>query len=344
MTRVTDTELDELLIKHKENPNDLDIINSIAIGYFQNYEKKTDKDDFDFFEKAYTLKKTVKSTHNFAWFLYFEWSEIQWRWKEDDAIKKALKIQKECVDLEPNSFYPYYQYGYMLMEQDKFTEAIKYLNIAKSKEKHRGVEHNLGFCYFRLGQYKVAKNHFSISSKTEDLEHRSLFNLALTEYKLNNLDKLIEIIDKLQNPSETDDPLMDYEIGQLLFLINEFEKSAQWTIKKGIDRIDLIDWKELGYSIYKTNKGVFNKELEKGISERQIWIEEINDNHPDWSEYSAEEKKERIIELETEIKYRENIESEFQNKPILKVDELLIVEPIYCLLFDCKLHGNLKND
>ncbi|MDF1676677.1 MAG: tetratricopeptide repeat protein [Vicingaceae bacterium] len=344
MTRVTDTELDELLIKHKENPNDLDIINLIAIGYFQNYEKKADKDDFDFFEKAYTLKKTVKSTHNFAWFLYFEWSEIQWRWKEGDAIKKALKIQKECIDLDPKSFYPYYQYGYMLMGEDKFTEAIKYLNIAKTKTKNRGVEHNLGFCYYRLGQYQLAKSHFSKSSETEDLEHRSLFNLALVEYKLNNLDKVTEIIDKLQNPSEADAPLMDYEIGQLLFLVNEFEKSAQWTIKQGVDGIDLLDWKGLAYSIYTTNKKLFYIELQKGISERHMWIEEINDNHPDWTEYSEEEKKEKLIELENEIKYRENIEKEFQNKPILNVDELLIVEPIYCLLFDCKLHGNLKND
>ena len=83
--------------------------------------------------------------------------EIQWRWKEDDAIEKALKIQKECVDLKPNSFYPYYQYGYMLMVEGKFTEAIRYLNVIKSKTELRGIEHNLGFCYFRLGQYQLAK-------------------------------------------------------------------------------------------------------------------------------------------------------------------------------------------
>ena len=115
-----------------------------------------------------------------------------------------------------------------------------------------------------------------------------------------------------------------------------------WSI--GVDGIDLLDWKELAYSIYITNKKLFNIELKKGISERQMWIEEINDNHPDWTEYSEEEKKEKLIELETEINYRKNIEKEFQSKPILDVDKLLIIEPIYCLLFDCKLHGNLKND
>ncbi len=344
MTRVTETELDELLLKHAENPNDLDIINLLAIGYFQNYKRNSDKDDFDFFEKAYMLKKTVKSTHNFAWFLYFEWSEIQWNWKESGAIEKALKIQKECIDLKPNSYYPYYQYGYMLMNEDNFTEAIKYLSIAKLKTKNRGIEHNLGFCYFRLGQYQLAKKHFSISSKIEDTEQRSLFNLALTEYRLGNLNEFMEIINKLQNPKETDDPLFDYEIGSLLFLINEFEKAAQWTIKKGVNGIDLIDWKDLGYSVYKTNPKLFKREVEKGISKRHNWINEINNNHRDWSEYSNDEKKENIIVLETEIKYRENIENEYQNKPILDVDELLVVEPIYCLLFDCNLHGNLKND
>lgn len=127
--------LDELLLKYKKNSNDLDLINRIAIEFFQNYEKKLDKEDFDFFKKAYLLKKTVKSTHNFAWFLYFEWSEIQWRWGEDGAIEEALKIQKECIELKPKSFYPYYQYGYMLMDQNNDIEAIEYLGIAKKKKK-----------------------------------------------------------------------------------------------------------------------------------------------------------------------------------------------------------------
>lgn len=343
MTRTSDIELEELLRKHKDAPNDLDIINLIAIGYFQNYEKNKDKEDFDFFEKGYNLKKTVKSTHNFAWFLYFEWSEVQWRWKEDDAIEKALLIQEECIALSPESFYPYYQFGYMLMVKEEFLEAIQYLKIANSKTKNRGIDHNLGFCYYKIGEFELAKNYFLKSSIKEDNEQRSLFNLALTEYRLNNFDNLNEIISRLQNPKETDDPLLEYEIGQLLFLINEYDKSAKWTIKQDL-RIDLLEWKELAYSIYKADKNVFDIELKKGISERQLWIKEINENHKDWNEYTVEEKKEQLQVYESEIKYLENIDIEFQNKPILDIDELLIIEPVYCLLFDCKLHKNLKND
>lgn len=77
MKATTDLELKELLQKLEKDPTNLDVINSLAIGYFENDDQKTDKKDFDYFEKAYNLKKTVKSTHNFAWFLYFEWSEIQ---------------------------------------------------------------------------------------------------------------------------------------------------------------------------------------------------------------------------------------------------------------------------
>ena len=101
-------------------------------------------------------------------------------------------------------------------------------------------------------------------------------------------------------------------------MVNEFEQSAQWTIEEGIDGIDLLEWKELAYSIYRTNKKLFNIELEKGISEKLMCIEQINDNHPGLGWLFRGRKREKLIELETEIKYRKNIEIEFQNKPYSK--------------------------
>lgn len=344
MCRITEIELDQLLAEYEKNPNDLDIINLIALGYFENYEKKTDKEDYDFFEKAYNLKKTVKSTHNFAWFLYFEWAEIQWRWNKEGGKEKALDVQKECIALSPNSYYPYYQYAYMLINKEEYEEAIKYLTIAKSKIFFRGIEHNLGYCYFKLGLYELAQKHFLASCTSEDLILRSHFNLALTEYKLNNSKKFSEIIDRLQNPLENEGVFCSHSIGILLFMIDEFERSTQWTINQGLEYIDLLDWTELAYSFYIANRKVFDVELKKGISKRQVWIEELNENHSDWDEYSDDEKKEEICKFQSEIRYRENIEIEFREKPTVNFDKLLTIDPIYCLLFDCTLHGNLKDD
>jgi predicted RNA methylase len=56
--------------------------------------------DYIFLKKAYDLKKTVKSTHNFSNYLFYQ----------KNNNKKALKVQKECIELNPKSHYPYLLY------------------------------------------------------------------------------------------------------------------------------------------------------------------------------------------------------------------------------------------
>jgi tetratricopeptide (TPR) repeat protein len=345
MTEFSKIEFKTLIQELEKDPTNLDLINSVAIGYFENYDLKLDKEDFDYFEKAYLLKKTVKSTHNFAWFLYFEWSEIEWRWKEDSAISKAIKIQKECIELNPKTFYPYYQLGYMLIDQKQFKEAIPYWEKAKRKENKRNISHNLGYCYFQLKEYEKAKELFSISVTELDIEKRSLFNLALTEYKCQNLDKVKAIADKLSEEIETNhhSTISGYEIGLLYFLLNDLDKSAKCLIKQGIEGIDLLDWNELSYSLYQMNKPIWSKQINKGIKERTEWIDEINGNHEDWSEYSTQEKQERLNELRVEIQTRENTLKTEMTKPKQEIIKSLWVEYCGCLMFDW-LHSSHKRN
>lgn len=71
MTATTEIELRQLIEKLKDKPNDLDLINRIAIGYLENPSMLTDNEDLKYFELAYNTKKTIKSSHNLAWYLYF---------------------------------------------------------------------------------------------------------------------------------------------------------------------------------------------------------------------------------------------------------------------------------
>ncbi len=346
MTATTDIELKELLQELEKDPTNLDVINSLAIGYFENYDQKTDKEDFDYFEKAYNLKKTVKSTHNFAWFLYFEWSEIEWRWKQDNAIERAIEIQKECIELNPKSYYPYYQFGYMLLDQKKFKEAIQFFNKAYNIEKHRDIIHNIGYCYFQMDEFQKAKESFSQSTTDLDIENRSLYNLALTEWKLNNTEQVKLIADKLSKHIETNvhETISGYEIGLLYFLLDDFQRASECLIQQGINGIDLIDWTDLSYSLFNTDKKLWTEKINDSIVERKKWFNEIENNHEDWSEYTDEEKKERLNELTAEIKIRQETLINGLSKPIEDVRESVLVEHCGCLLFDCKRHQNRKND
>ncbi|HEX8351073.1 MAG TPA: tetratricopeptide repeat protein [Hymenobacter sp.] len=346
MTATTDIELKQLLQELERDPTNLDVMNSLAIGYFENYNQKTDKEDYDYFEKAYNLKKTVKSTHNFAWFLYFEWSEIEWHWKQKNAIELAFQIQKECIDLNPKSYYPYYQFGYMLLDQKKFKEAIPFLDKAYNIEKHRDIIHNIGYFYFKMNEFQKAKELFSQSITDLDIENRSLYNLALTEWKLNNTQQVKLIADKLSKYIETNihETISGYEIELLYFLLNDLQQASESLIKQGVNGIDLLDWTDLSYSLYKTNNKLWIERINASIDERKKWSKEITSNHKDWIGNTEEEKKERLTELEKEIKVRQEILTKEMTKPIQDLNKNLTVEHCGCLLFDCKRHENKTND
>lgn len=87
----TEIELKTLIQELEDNPTNLDLINSVALGHFENPSMWTDNEDLKHFEFAYRTQKTIKSTHNLAWYLYFEWGEE----------KRALEIKKECIELNP---------------------------------------------------------------------------------------------------------------------------------------------------------------------------------------------------------------------------------------------------
>jgi len=346
MTATTDIELKQLLQELEKDPTNLDVINSLAIGYFENYDQKTDKEDYDYFEQAYNLKKTVKSTHNFAWFLYFEWSEIEWLWKQDNAIERAIQIQKECIDLNPKSYYPYYQYGYMLLDQEKCEESIPLFDKAYNLEKRRVIIHNIGYCHFHMENFQKAKEFFTKSATELDIENLSLYNLALTEWKLNNKEQVKFIADKLSSHIETNvhETISGYEIGLLYFLLDDLQKASECLIKQGVNGIDLLDWTDLSYSLYMTNNKLWRERINYSIDERKKWCKEIISNHEHWSEDTEEEKKERLTQLENEIKIRQEILANEMTKPIQNLTKSLLDEHCGCLLFDCKRHENRTND
>ena len=105
--------LKNLLEKYKTDTKDLDLINKIAIWYTQNVEMCQNSEDEFFFRRAYNVKKTIKSTHNLACYLFCEY----WDSKEIE------RIQKECIELNPKSIYPYLLYWEVLMRNKKYKEA-----------------------------------------------------------------------------------------------------------------------------------------------------------------------------------------------------------------------------
>jgi tetratricopeptide (TPR) repeat protein len=327
--------LKSLVKRLEEDPTNIELMNEVAMGYCQTPEMVTNDEDLKFFQKAYLTKKTVKTTNNLAWQLYMEYGKTE----------QALKVIKECISLNPKSYFPYNLLGNILMDEEKYEEALHYFKIAESKSDERNIVNNIGVVHFKTDNFEQAHNYFNKGSKLNDIENRSLFNLGLTEFYLRNLTETEVILESLiQNlKNEFLDPVCSYDLASVYVALNLYDKASELTIELGLDGIDLADWPEIAYSLFKTHPKLFDEAIAKSIVELKEWIAELETGHEDWEEYTDLEKIERIEEFTLDIKTRESLKAKFINgKPIKKLD--VMSEYCGCLLFGCKMHGNPLND
>ncbi|MBA6338746.1 tetratricopeptide repeat protein [Colwellia sp. BRX8-7] len=329
------SKLRALIKQLDKDPRNLDLINEVAMGYYQTPDMITNDEDLKLFRKAYLIEKTVKTTNNLAWLLYIEYGNTD----------QAITIIEECIAINPNSYFPYNLLGYILLDEERFDEALYYLSIAENKSEARDVVNNIGVAYFKLGNYEQAHKYFKKGSLLQDVENRSLYNLAVTALALQNIEETEELLVSLKGNLQNEfiDPVCNYEIASIYVALNQYEEASNLTIELGLNGIDLADWPELAYSLFRSHQTLFDKTISELIAEREEWIVELESEHEDWEDYSSSEKLERIEEFRTEILIRRNLKSSFEKiKPETKLET--INEYCGCLLFDCKQHNNPLND
>lgn len=335
MTATTEIELKKLISQLEQNPTDLDLLNQVAIGYMENPSMIADKDDLKYFEKAYKIEKTIKSTNNLAWQLFFEWGDEE----------RAFNIQKECIALKPKSYIPYFLFGYMLLHRKEYKDAIDYLEKAKEIVDSRIINHNIGVAFYKLGNYKNAIAQFSKCNIAEDIEFKSLFNLAVSYLKIGDRKKLLSTLQLLEDNMTWNfgDNISGYELASIYYKIEDYRNASKCAIKQGLKGIDLADWKDIAYSIWITDNEMYSIQIGKAINEKRAYVEEINNGHEDWEDETDEEKQSNILEFEREIKSLSDLEKAFINeRPESKID--VWEEYCGCLMFDCKRCGNQSND
>ncbi|MCJ8280338.1 MAG: hypothetical protein MJK14_10630 [Rivularia sp. ALOHA_DT_140] len=323
-----------------ENPNDTDIMNSLAIGYLNNPSLVKDKEDLKLVERAYRTKKTIKSTHNLAWFYDSEcWG----------TLEKAIQIQQECISMNPKSFYPYFQYGHMLLRNKQYLEAIKNLEIAYLKQKSREIAHNLGTAYAMQGDFNSAKNYLIKAANQGDIENNSKYNLAIVKIKLEEKEEALKIVESLKqiivDGSSRFDNIDVFELAYLYYLSNDEDKAYDCCNLCNWNQYGIFSWQHVPYLIYKKDIEKYHQLVNSEIEERKTWVKEINQNHQSWDDYNEAEKQERLIELKSEINQLNNLEIEFAaDKPNIDINNQYFLESYGCLLFGCSFHGNLEND
>lgn len=258
---------------------------------------------------------------------------------------QAITIIEECIALKPNSYFPYNLLGYILLDEERFDDALHYLSIAESKSESRDIVNNIGVVYFKLGNYEQAHKYFKKGTLLQDVENRSLYNLAVSALVLQKIEETEELLVSLNGNLKNEflDPVCNYEIASIYAALNQYEEASNLTIVLGVNGIDLADWPELAYSLFRSHQTLFDKTISELIAEREEWIVELESEHEDWEDYSSSEKQERIEEFRSEISIRRNLKSSFEK---IKPDTKLATMSEYCgcLLIDCKQHNNPIND
>jgi tetratricopeptide (TPR) repeat protein len=93
-----------------------------------------------------------------------------------ELIRQELEVYRKRVDRYPTNTHWKFELGVRLKQAGNFSAAIKILQDARSDPKHRGqVMLDLGECFQRIKQYKLAKQHYleAIQAIPErDVEHR----------------------------------------------------------------------------------------------------------------------------------------------------------------------------
>lgn len=323
-----------------QNPTDTNIINALAIEHLNNPSSVADEDDLKLFEKAYEIKKTIKSTHNLAWYYYMEYGA---------TLERAIEIQDICISMKPKSFYPYFLYGCMLLENNQYRKAIESLEIAYSKKKVREIAHNLGTAYANDGNFDRAKNYLIQACNEGDIENKSKYNLAIVQIQLGEKEEALAIAEELKqiviNGVNKSDIIDAFEVAYLYYLLDDYDSAYACCKICDWNSYHVFTWAHVPYLIYKQDKAAYQKLVASKIENEQNWINENKDNDEYWEDDTEEEKQQELAELESEISRLRSLETEFAaGKPNININDGYFIEYCGCLLFGCDRHGNLKDD
>jgi len=338
----TEKDLKRLEKALAENPQDTNLMNELALGYFLNPVSLQDNEDVKLLEKAYHTNKTIKSTHNLAWFYYEGYGE-------NSSLERAIEIQQECISMNPKSYYPYHLYGVLLLINKQYSEAIKYLEIAYSKENCRDIANDLGVAHAILGNFEIAKYYLIKAAKVKDIEYKSKYNLAIAKIQLNEKEDALAIAEEFKkliiDGVDKFDIIDGFSVAYLYYLLDDKDtayaccKTCDWNI------YDLLSWEFIPYLIYQNDIEVFKRLVASEIENKQTWIKENKDNNEFWEDDTEEEKQEYLAERESEITRLTNLEAEFMSgKPSIDINDSYFLEYCGCLLFGCPEHNNLKDD
>lgn len=187
------------------NPNDLTALG--ALGYSLNQQKKDDE-ALEVLSRALKLDPANLQVISITALIHESRKNYQ---VSDSLYSAALKLDSTNVLIQNN-------YAYSLAERgQKLDEALKLsLNAVKSEPKNSSYLDTLGWIYFKLGEYKKAKEYIEQALETEKDNATLADHLGDVYFKLGNKNKAMDLWKKAFSMDETKSEIkLKIEKGEL---------------------------------------------------------------------------------------------------------------------------------
>lgn len=133
-----------------------DITREKAMVYFEQAHRKQMDGEFG---EAILLYKRSLATYPTAEAYTF----LGWTYSQIGHTEKAIALCQQAIETDPTYGNPYNDIGAYLIDEEKWEEAIPWLQKATKAPRYQTRQFpymNLGRAYQNLGQYETAKQHF----------------------------------------------------------------------------------------------------------------------------------------------------------------------------------------
>lgn len=370
MNKMQNSQIQNLLALAQQNPNDDKLLSQIAFAYLTTPYIKSD--ELTYFKKAYEVNPSIKNTHNYAFWAYYEYGE--------DEL--ALKLFEELMTKNPSSFYPYMAYAHFLftpldysdnanidavqhnldLEIELYQKAITlFYNSPQNYQNNHLYE--LAYVYNNLANiyainqnfieadkyYNQAIHLFStiVNDNQTDLDCETLkeclYFTALNKVRLKILANDMMTAKIFLELAKHNECASNADIAHIYALMGDYQACYHEIQYEDIHLS--FDW--VCYAIFKINPIEYKNKVAKEIKEIQICLNEYRANLADCQEPPEQEDlKSWITDCETELADLKNKQNT-PPTPKLSAKEQCLVDLHYfykCWLFGCERCGNLADD
>ena len=319
--------INKLLKQSEQYPDDDKLLAKLVFYYMENPDG--DK-DLKYLDKAYQVNPSIENTHNLAFWSMYEYGDAE----------RSLTLQKQVIEQQPSSYYPYASYAQMLSFDvgftddsfafktvEQYTSVIKYCLIAFDKFhsapiKHRnchqltpiGLYNNIACTYAMLDNYEKAFIYFIQGSQmleeinSDDFDGITLqpaldeekYIFLLNKTRLNVLMGNTEEAMKLLNEAQRNTQCDNLDIANLYARVGAYDLASKIA---GEDHIH-DSWEWIWYAIYYADQDKWQRMKQTMLEEEIVSLDESQSKA---EKYRLEDKLDLLEQEYETIKHSKNV-------------------------------------